>query len=42
MEAKLNLDDKKEELIMRIELSCGFGEFRTILNDFGEGKSGRK
>ena len=38
MEAKLNMDAKKEELSNQIELSCGFEELRTIVNDFEEDK----
>ena len=41
MEEKLNLDGKKEELSKKIELSCGFGELSTILND-SEGDKMRK
>ena len=36
MDAKLNLDEKQEELSKTIELSCGFEELRTMLNDFEE------
>ena len=39
MEAKLDLEEKKKELNNQIELSCGFGELRTILNDFEVGKN---
>ena len=38
MESTLNLDEKKEELSNQIELSCGFEELRTIVNDFEEDK----
>ena len=38
MDAKLNLDEKKEELCKKIELSCGFSGLRTILHDFEEDK----
>ena len=37
-EAKLNLEEKKEELSNQIELSFGFGELRTILNNPEEDK----
>ena len=35
------MDGKKDELSKQIELSCGFRELRTILNDF-EGDKMRK
>ena len=41
MDAKLNMGEKKEELRKQIELSCGFGELTTILNDFEVGKTGK-
>ena len=34
LEAKLDLEEKQNELNKKIELSCGFEELRTILNDF--------
>ena len=37
-EEKLNLEEKKEELSNRIELSFGFAELRTILGNFEEDK----
>ena len=41
MEEKLNLGEKKGELSKKIELSCGFEELRTILNEFGGVKIGK-
>ena len=41
-EAKLDLEEKKEELSNQIELSFGFVEFREILNNSAEGKSRRQ
>ena len=34
----MNLEEKKEELSNQIELSFGFDELRTILNNFEEDK----
>ena len=35
-EAKMDLEEKKNELNRQIELSCGFGELRRSLDDFEE------
>ena len=36
MEAKLDLEEKRNELDNQIGLSCGFEELREISNEFGE------
>ena len=38
LEAKLDLEEKKNELYKQIELSCGFEELRKFPNEFEEDK----
>ena len=37
LEGKPDLDEKINELNKQIGLTCGFGELREILHEFGEG-----